>query len=52
MKRENIIKVKINNLKLAKQISRIIFKDIPMKEKIIENKRRYSRKVKYKNIPE
>ena len=48
----NKVKIKVNNLKLAKQISRIIFKDIPMNEKVIKNKKLYSRKAKHKNQPE
>ena len=52
MKNKNKIKIKIDNVKLAKQISRIIFKDVPMKEKVIDNKKRYTRKSKHKNIPE
>ncbi len=42
------IYIKINNLKLSKQISRMIFKDVPMKEKVIKDKTKYNRKIKHK----
>ncbi len=49
-KHKNKIKVKIDNLKLAKQISRIVFKDAPMKEKAHKDKTRYTRKLKHKTV--
>ncbi len=47
---KNKIKVKVNNLKLAKLISRIIFKNIPMSEKTVRDITKYTRKSKHKNI--
>ncbi|MEQ1666536.1 MAG: hypothetical protein ABL927_14320 [Bdellovibrionales bacterium] len=47
MKRNKKIKVKIDNLKLSKQISRLLFKDVPMKEKVMKDKTQYTRKKKH-----
>ncbi len=47
MKRNKKIKVKIDNLKLSKQISRLLFKDVPMIEKVIKDKTQYTRKKKH-----
>ncbi len=43
---------KLNHLKLSKQISRIIFKDVPMKEKVIRDKTVYRRKEKHRKFAE
>ena len=48
--KKNKIKVKINNVKLSKQISRMLFKDVPMKEKVVKNKTKYTRKAKHKHL--
>jgi hypothetical protein len=52
MKRKNVVKVKVDHVKLARQISRKLFGDIPMKEKVIKDKTRYTRKEKFKKPPE
>jgi hypothetical protein len=46
------IKIKVDHLKLSRNISRVIFKDVPMKEKTIKDKTKYTRKSKHKREKE
>jgi hypothetical protein len=42
------VKIEQDHLKLSKQISRKLFRNVPMKEQVIKDKSKYNRKVKHK----
>jgi hypothetical protein len=52
MKKKNKVKIEQDHLKLSKQISRKLFKNIPMTEKTVKDKTKYNRKNKHKQNPD
>jgi hypothetical protein len=46
--KKNKIKIRQDHLRLSKQISRKLFRNIPMQEKVVKDKSKYTRKEKHK----